>query len=228
MRSWTLVVLSLIALPFVMGSGCEDDPPPDYLSPRCISETGFHCAVDQDCQDAFFCDGIERCMPGDPDADPCGCIAARPRTACLASETCDEVEDRCEACTTDADGDGHRSMECGGDDCDDSDVNRFPGNTEVCDTHDEDCNPATFGEVDADGDQFPSSTCCNTDGAGVVHCGADCDDTNPAIVPGAQVCQKAASTNVLICQANGMPSAPMPCGGALTCVTQPNGLGVCE
>jgi hypothetical protein len=40
----------------------------------------------------------------------------------------------------DADGDGHRAMNCGGDDCDDADANRFPGRTEVCDTtmHDED------------------------------------------------------------------------------------------
>jgi hypothetical protein len=27
-------------------------------------------------------------------------------------------------CTTDADGDGHRSIACGGDDCDDGDPNR--------------------------------------------------------------------------------------------------------
>jgi hypothetical protein len=73
---------------------------------------------------------------------------------------------------TDADGDGHGSAACGGDDCDDDDANRFPGNVEVCDaSHDEDCDEATLG-VDRDRDGFVDARCCN--GA---RCGDDCDDT---------------------------------------------------
>ena len=52
-------------------------------------------------------------------------------------------------------------MHCGGNDCDDRDPNRFPGNPEVCDPRgiDEDCDPKTVGEVDKDGDGFISSLC---------------------------------------------------------------------
>jgi hypothetical protein len=48
--------------------------------------------------------------------------------------------------------------ECGGDDCDDADADRFPGNAEVCnrDGEDDACNPATFGNRDADQDGYVS------------------------------------------------------------------------
>jgi hypothetical protein len=61
----------------------------------------------------------------------------------------------------DNDGDGASDMACGGDDCDDNDPNRFPGNVEVCDAanHDEDCDPNTIGSLDADGDGFIDYGC---------------------------------------------------------------------
>ncbi len=86
----------------------------------------------------------------------------------------------------DLDGDGHADAACGGDDCDDSDVSRYPGATEVCDGDDEDCDDATYGaDADADGDTFASALCCN--GAG--NCGSDCDDTDVNVNPDAtEVC----------------------------------------
>jgi hypothetical protein len=221
---------ALAALPLLMASTCGEDGTPSYVSPFCLSHPGHTCGVDSDCSDNVFCDGVERCMPGAAGADGCGCIAANPATACLATQTCNEAEQRCEQCRTDADGDGHISMECGGDDCDDNDPDRFPGNTEVCDdaNHDEDCDPTTYGERDMDGDQFFDAKCCNIDGAGTHYCGTDCDDTNAAIVPGAQICFKDGSTNVLICQSDGTWSSSVACGGVLTCTAQPNGLGVCH
>ncbi|MDQ3035917.1 MAG: MopE-related protein, partial [Myxococcota bacterium] len=107
---------------------------------------------------------------------------------CMASQRCIEAEARCVsscAVSPDADGDGVDALECGGADCDDADPLRHPGAVEVCDAtdHDEDCNPATFGERDADGDTFFDAACCNTDGETSV-CGEDCNDRRRDVHPG--------------------------------------------
>ncbi len=124
------------------------------------------CVDDRSCDDMVFCNGVERCAPGAPGADLRGCV--RPTApACLASQMCDEAGARCTTGCPDDDGDGHRLPSCGGDDCDDADGNRFPGNAEACDTngHDEDCNPCTVtgtpSDGDLDNDRFPSATCSN-------------------------------------------------------------------
>lgn len=91
----------------------------------------------------------------------------------------------------DHDGDGHNNVRCvtkqgkeiRSDDCDDYDVSRYPGNSEQCsgvkpDSHDEDCNPHTFGKRDKDGDGFTDSRCCNGK-----NCGSDCDDTRRSVHP---------------------------------------------
>jgi len=72
-----------------------------------------------------------------------------------------------------------------GDDCDDADPDRFPGNLEICDgAHDEDCDPDTLGGVDDDGDGLESGACCNG-----TACGGDFDDARPGSFPGAtEVC----------------------------------------
>lgn len=88
--------------------------------------------------------------------------------------------------SADADGDGHRAIAQGGDDCDDNDPTRFPGNVEIADreNHDEDCNPYTFaGNLDQDGDGFMPSWACNERQDGTLICGKDCDDTDPTIHP---------------------------------------------
>jgi MYXO-CTERM domain-containing protein len=72
--------------------------------------------------------------------------------------------------TLDTDGDGVTTCDATPD-CDDNDIANFPGNTEVCDGQDNDCDTlANFdaaGEVDGDGD---TSLSCD-----------DCDDTDPLI-----------------------------------------------
>ena len=176
------------------------------------------CHADIDCSDRVFCNGAERCMPGAAGADGHGCLAANPASPCLATQTCDEAMSRCvSACDTapDADHDGHRAIACGGDDCDDADVNRFPGNVEVCDArHDEDCDPCTVAsdptpsgpsDGDHDHDTFVATTCADSyagaapttcdprqttiDTAGMLVAGSDCNDANPSVHPTAsEVC----------------------------------------
>jgi hypothetical protein len=79
--------------------------------------------------------------------------------------------------TADCDGDG---VSLADGDCDDSDVSSYPGAAEIPDFtgHDEDCNPATYGVLDEDGDGFTNDRVCN----GTV-CGEDCDDRRPAVNP---------------------------------------------
>ncbi len=82
-----------------------------------------------------------------------------------------------------------------GGDCDDADALRFPGNPEVCDNKDNDCNPATpepglttyYQDSDGDGYGNPNATksACGGAPAGYVAQSGDCDDTKAAINPGA-------------------------------------------
>ncbi len=221
--------LGMFLVPFLMASTCgSDGSGPSYVSPFCLEHPGMQCTSDDQCSDHVFCDGVEHCMPHAAGADGCGCLATS--SPCSADQTCNEAGQRCDMCRDDVDGDGHISQACGGDDCDDNDPNRFPGNMEVCDAvnHDEDCDPMTFGERDADGDGWYDATCCNANPAGGMYCGNDCDDTNAAIFPGEQECTKSGSTNVIICQIDGTFSAPVACSAATTCITQPNGTGVCR
>jgi hypothetical protein len=76
----------------------------------------------------------------------------------------------------DSDGDGFTDIACGGTDCDDNDPNNFPGNTEVCDGQDNNCD----GQIDEGFD---------SDGDGVTTCQGDCDDNDPNNFPGnTEVC----------------------------------------
>ncbi len=127
------------------------------------------------CDDGIFCNGLEVCLDG-------ACVPGDP--PCLSGTTCDEAADRCVTdcgADADADGDGVDSVDCGGTDCDDSDPGRFPGNTEVCDDAgiDEDCDPDTVGDRDADSDGYVDALCCNG-----TTCGDDCDDGVATVHPG--------------------------------------------
>ncbi len=144
--------------------GCGDDTPP---------MSDFGCATDVDCSDGVWCNGEETCEMGLCQPGELRCDGP-----------CDEISDMClDVCLTpDSDGDGFDSLGCGGDDCDDTDANRNPGNPEICDTEgvDEDCDPTTVGDRDIDGDGHIDAACCNG-----TRCGDDCADRLADVFGGA-------------------------------------------
>jgi hypothetical protein len=174
-----------------------------------VAQTGAAtlCMTGADCNDGIFCNGVERCTGNERGrllgllnpfhrASPGLCRTAR-FAACYTPGgplmRCDEAHRACVpliACANrDQDGDGSESTGCGGDDCDDTDPHRFPGNSEICDAegHDEDCDPSTFGVRDTDGDGADDARCCNLGEGG--RCGTDCDDSQPGVHPSApEVC----------------------------------------
>ncbi len=171
------------------------------------------CAADSECDDGTFCSEW-RCLPGDSAADARGCIDRG--APCTVSETCDEAADRCVPvdCTeSDADGDGHDSIACGGADCDDADPNINPGVAEVCDAAgvDEDCNADTIGDTDADGDGHISALCCNG-----TTCGTDCDDDNALVHPDVgEICDGVDNDCSGVAD-DAAPAAPLCPGGTCT------------
>ncbi|HEC20719.1 MAG TPA: hypothetical protein ENI97_15505 [Gammaproteobacteria bacterium] len=129
-----------------------------------LAAYGDKCDNDAQCDDGLFCNGAEQCfqqqcmngsqpLPGRP----------LPGTSRSLRWRCDESQDRYVVEGADLDGDGHDAINAGGDDCDDNNANRFPGNVERCDTNgvDEDCDPTTVGFKDEDGDGYNSSSCFN-------------------------------------------------------------------
>ena len=165
--------LLLVAL-FTLGCGA---PPAAEVDAGLDAGRLEPCASAEDCDDGLFCTGEERCDVGNPAADERGCIGVA-SIRCRAGQTCEERERRCVttcASIRDADGDGADALECGGDDCDDSDPERYPGNTEGCDPDvDRDCDPTTIGAADVDLDGRASLTCG----------GDDCDDRDMNRFPG--------------------------------------------
>lgn len=127
-------------------------------------------------------------------------------------ENCDEIIDDCSGTYyDDADGDGHgdpttadNTQDAGdvliGDDCNDQSSAMFPGNVEICDALDNDCNGIVddLGNgnncgvyyTDADGDGFgDDSTAHTTYTPGDAVVGGDCNDADASVHPTAtEVC----------------------------------------
>jgi len=156
-----------------------------------------HDATDCDdfaagCSLAFQCedndgDGLRVC-DGDCDDDD-------PLTSPAEPESCDGLDNDCDAevpdAEADADGDGFRP--CDGD-CDDSVATAWPGAEEVCDGLgvDSDCGDGVLApgeDVDDDGDGAAACEDCDdadaalnvqdADGDGESTCAGDCDDDDP-------------------------------------------------
>jgi hypothetical protein len=118
------------------------------------------------------------------------------------STTCDGDCDDDDPLVEALDADGDACDTCGPDgvpgtgdeDCDDADPTVLPGAEELCDGVDTDCDGALGpGDEDGDGDGDPACSDCedgdpalttlDLDGDGVLSCGNDCNDNDPAIRP---------------------------------------------
>ncbi|MCD4705553.1 putative metal-binding motif-containing protein, partial [bacterium] len=196
---------------------------------------------DANCADDPDCSGISCCGDGSCDAGECSnCPADCAVADCCGNGICDSaVGENTVNCSgdcvcQDADNDGHTDQICGGDDCDDFNPNRFPGNPEICDGIDNDCNPATIdGNIcDNDNDNYCdcsqnfeiasnlSAICSgtNTSSSFWWNQTCDCNDNNININPDeAENCANGVDddcdgdidNNDLDCQPNNAPSNPI-------------------
>jgi len=195
-RRFLVALLGFIALPI----GCGDDDGARRFDGGTDGGAPTECFTNADCDDGLHCNGEETCDPTASEADPVTHCVAGAAVVCDDGIACtvDECIESSRSCLSeppDDDSDGHTDGACLdgdgeplGDDCDDSDPGRYPGNLEVCvvgaasEAVDEDCDPTTFGLMDEDGDGAIDSACCNTDDATDTQlCGSDCDDTNLAV-----------------------------------------------
>lgn len=163
---------------------CDDGDPCNGIDGVCldglcsITLVPECCERDSDCDDLRFCNGNEECDYG-------RCAPAE--FTCIGDNyVCDEGMKICRCEEPDADRDGAYSVQCGGTDCDDDEARRYPGAAEACDAadRDEDCDTATFGSRDLDGDGHTDTACANVSAAGEITGGTDCDDTRAGTHPG--------------------------------------------
>ena len=127
--------------------------------------------LDDDCDPATL-DSVD--ADGDGVAECNDCDDNNPQIHPDATEVCDGIDNNCDESVdnVDADSDIHIAAACGGDDCDDSNAQVSPSQLEqICNSIDDDCDPATLDGNDMDLD-------------GVLHC-EDCDDSQAMTYPGA-------------------------------------------
>lgn len=226
--------------------GCEQlgNPPPSEGHVASAISEEVDCTdpdVDGDGRDSVACGGDD-CADGDANRFPGN------------FEICDTAghDEDCDPTTfgrRDLDSDGYTDARCSnpgsdggtihGDDCDDANPAAHPSAPETCDLADNDCDTAidegviTFQCTDADGDGYGAgapaavSACAPAGLPGMSPLCNDCDDGNPALHPGGQICVD--DESVQYCGPTGPTVADCdePGKDLSFCRPQPSGAGVC-
>lgn len=127
-----------------------------------------------------------------------------------------------------------------GDDCDDTDAQRHPTASEVCNEVDDNCDGAIddgvlitgYRDSDRDGYGAPDAggtqVCDYELGQGYSAYANDCEDSNTAITLGSIICVGGQMPHaVRICQSDG-GWLLASCAPSTLCYVQPNGTGICR
>lgn len=243
-HAWVVAQLVVVGLLGACSSGPEPVASPDAARvPRrdaSVDASGdsgpaVACAGNEECDDGIFCNGAETCTAGVCAAGITNCDDG---ISCTV-DACSTDTDVCTHLAPDADMDGFGDANCldrrgvpTGEDCDDTDGDRYPGNVEVCDAMDldEDCDLNTRGNRDGDGDGVEDMLCCNPTATGSLrlNCGSDCDDGDGDVRPSAQELCDGADNNCnavidegCICTPGATRQCPSPgecAAGVQTCV----------
>ena len=153
-----------------------------------LGTTGFACFLpggfssnSQDCNDGDaathpgaveVCDGVDNDCDGNPDN---AAVDAQTWYSDIDTDGYGNPATASSVCTQPG------GTVSNGLDCDDADILNFPGNTELCDGADNNCDTVTDDGLDNDGDGV---TPCGLDGI-TGNSDDDCDDVDEAIHPGA-------------------------------------------
>ena len=172
-------------------------------------------ALDNDCDQQLAPGEVDDDGDGSPRCDPQlwpdfpqsagDCDDANPMTYPGSAEHCDGLDNDCdnELASDESDIDQDGWVACspwtglddrirGAGDCDDSDAGLAPGQSELCDGVDQDCDGQIDEGYDADGDGFtshvPDAGSAGSEASSPASCTGepvDCDDNDPLVYPGA-------------------------------------------
>lgn len=179
------------------------------------------------CPPGEFCEPILGCQPTAECTQAAECERLFGQDPCKTAIDCDEALGVCTFEAADADDDGHAPIECGGGDCDDADPDVAPGELDVCDGANNDCD----NELDEDASCSGLQTCVGGACACPPQntCGNACVDkqTNPSHCGACNVvCPSSSSCIGGDCVCNG---GLTECGSAcVDTMTDPSHCGGCN